>query len=71
MLSLRLVWSHGTKKLIQDKAEVIMVAPFCLTQPCFALLATVIVQEPVVFDVKNDELYLPFRKPTSVKVVSD
>ena len=59
------------RKLIQDEADVIMVVPFWPTQPWFTLLANVIIKKPVVFDVKNDELYLPFRKQSSVKMASE
>ena len=59
------------RKLIQDEAEMIIIAPFWPTQPWFTLLANTIVQEPLVFEVNNNELYLPFRKQTTVRVRPD
>ena len=48
------------QKLIQDKATIVLVAPFWQSQPWFTLLANTICQEPVVITVKDNELFLPF-----------
>ena len=51
------------RKLIQDKAEAIVVVPFWPTQPWFTLFVNILCEEPIVIDVTSDELFLPFRKP--------
>ena len=44
------------RKLIQDKAEAIVVVPFWPTQPWFTLLANTLCEEPIIIDVDTDEL---------------
>ena len=49
------------QKMIKQKAEVIMVVPYWRTQPWFALLDKLICQKPLLINVNNSELFLPFR----------
>ena len=50
------------QKLVQDQAEVVMVVPVWPTQPWFTLLQETVCAQPMVFDIKTNELFLPYRK---------
>ena len=54
---------HKTiQKFIQDEARGILIVPLWKTQPWFTLLVDIMCEAPIVFDVTDDELYLPFRE---------
>ena len=49
------------QKIIKQEAEVIMVVPFWKSQPWFALLNKLFCQKPLLINVNDSELFLPFR----------
>ena len=53
------------QKIIQDRAEVILIAPDWPTKPWYTLLRTLSVATPYHFRVTNDSLFLPHRLPVS------
>ena len=62
---------HKTiQKMIKQKAEIIMVVPYWRTQPWFALLDKLIIQRPILINVNNLELFLPFRTKRGEQTVS-
>ena len=50
------------QKFIQNEAQGILIVPLWKTQPWLTLLVEIMCKEPVVFEINNDELYLPFRE---------
>ena len=54
------------QKMIKQEAEVIMVVPYWKSQPWFALLNKLFCQKPLLINVDDTELFLPFRTKRGV-----
>jgi hypothetical protein len=53
------------QKIIQDRAEVILIAPEWPTKPWYTLIRTLAIAPPYHFPVTNETLFLPHRLPLS------
>ena len=49
------------QKIVQQEVDVILVVPFWPTQPWFALFNKLVCQQPLIIEVNDYELFLPFR----------
>ena len=49
------------QKMIKQEAELILIVPFWVSQPWFTLFVSTLCDYPLLIEVNNKELFLPFR----------